>query len=153
MDLYLKAIFRRIYKVKRRNLRRRRRPTASDKKAYVIYRSAARELVVNRLAYWNAIYGFTWKKIFIRNQITRWGSCSSDKNLNFNFRIVLLPKDLQDYLIVHELCHLGRMDHSADYWKLVEKALPEYRALDERLRAVSIRSIVYRADSGVHPDY
>ena len=71
----------------------------------------------------------------IRNQRTRWGSCGRDGHITLNWRLVLMPASVRDYVLVHELMHLRRMDHSPQYWKLVEDACPDYRAARAWLRA------------------
>lgn len=68
-----------------------------------------------------------YKNITIKNQKKRWGSCSSDRNLNFNWRLIRMPKDIIDYVVVHELCHLKQMNHSKAFWDEVEKVLPDYK--------------------------
>lgn len=102
---------------------------------YSAYKEQARELVVQKIAQWNQFYRFEFGRVAIRTQKTRWGSCSSKRNLNFNYRIVFLPEELQDYLIVHELCHLQEMNHAAAFWTLVEKTIPSYKILRARLKA------------------
>jgi predicted metal-dependent hydrolase len=99
-------------------------------------RIAARVLVQSRLAYFNQFYQFSYNKVFIKSQRTRWGSCSSNANLNFNYRIITLPPDLQDYLIVHELCHLKEFNHSKAFWDLVALQIPNYQVLKTTLRAI-----------------
>ncbi len=101
-------------------------------------RIIAKEVATERAAYFNAYYKLEYKKIFIKNQKTRWGSCSSKQNLNFNFRIALLRPELQDYLVVHELCHLKEMNHGKAFWALIEEQIPEYRELDRELKRQSI---------------
>ena len=69
----------------------------------------------------------SFKKVTLRAQTTRWGSCSSAGNLNFNWKLVHFPPAVIDYVIVHELAHRKHMDHSADFWQFVEQFLPDYR--------------------------
>lgn len=71
--------------------------------------------------------GVTYGHLHIKDQRSRWGSCSGAKNLNFNWRLILAPEAVCDYVIIHELCHLVHMDHSPDFWKLVESMDPRYR--------------------------
>jgi hypothetical protein len=96
---------------------------------------AARALVHARLAHWNSFYNFRIGRVAIRNQATRWGSCSKKGNLNFNYRIAHLPQPLADYLIVHELCHLGEFNHSPRFHALVARVLPNHRELRRILRS------------------
>ncbi len=86
-------------------------------------------LVNYKIAEWNKIYNFEFNRISIRNQKTRWGSCSRKKNLNFNYRIMYLPEKVIDYIIIHELCHLKEFNHSKNFWNLVQVALPDYKEI------------------------
>lgn len=111
------------------------RPSKAAQKAhYVQHKKSAQELAVRRVAYLNEHYGFTYKQITIRNQKTRWGSCSKKGNLSFNYKIALMPEYLADYIIIHELCHLGAFDHSTKFWNLVAETVPNYKALRRELR-------------------
>jgi predicted metal-dependent hydrolase len=94
----------------------------------------ALHLVLEKIKMFDPIYGLRPKKIFIRNQSTRWGSCSSKGNLSFNFRLIYLPEPLLDYLVVHELCHLREMNHSQRFWSLVAKTIPDYKKRKAVLR-------------------
>jgi predicted metal-dependent hydrolase len=91
------------------------------------YRDQAYEVVDSRIAYFNKFYKYDIERVTIRNQSTRWGSCSHKKNLNFNYKIALLPPELQDYIVVHELCHLAQMNHSQKFWDLVAIQIPNYK--------------------------
>ena len=94
----------------------------------------ARDFVARRLEKYGEIYGFQYKSVAIRNQKTRWGSCSSKGNLNFNYKIMLLPERHADYIIVHELCHLKEFNHSKRFWNLVAQTIPEYEKIISQLR-------------------
>lgn len=106
---------------------------------YAQYKEAARHLAEGRLSYFNRFYGFEINRISIKKQKTRWGSCSRKGNLNFNYKIALLPPDLADYIIVHELCHLGQFNHSAKFWHLVSKIFPDYQAKRRQLNSTEFR--------------
>ncbi|MBP6911631.1 MAG: M48 family metallopeptidase [Candidatus Pacebacteria bacterium] len=97
-------------------------------------RELAREYVQSRIDHWNSFYNFSYNKVFIRNQRTRWGSCSSLGNLNFNSRIMRLSPELRDYIVVHELCHLQEFNHSPAFWDLVGETIPEYTMLRKNLK-------------------
>lgn len=101
---------------------------------YKRYKKSAHAFAVSRVEHFNRIYGFRYNGINIKNQKTRWGSCSRKGNLNFNYKIVLLPKKVADYVIVHELCHLREFNHSKKFWNLVGKAIPEYSGIRNELR-------------------
>lgn len=108
--------------------------TKHTKKEIQEYSVLALKLVKSRLEYFNQHYNLGYKKIFIKNQKTKWGSCSSTKNLNFNYKIILLPQHLQDYLVVHELCHLKEFNHGKAFWNLVGEKIPDYKILSKKLR-------------------
>lgn len=94
----------------------------------------ARNLIRKRIEHYNRHYQFSYLRLTIRDQKTRWGSCSSNKTLSFNFRLALLPLELVDYVVVHELCHLKEMNHSRKFWLLVAQTLPHYPILRKQLR-------------------
>ncbi len=104
---------------------------------YLEHKEAARKLVTERIKHFNTFYNFSFKKISIRNQSTRWGSCSRKGNLNFNYKLVLLKSELSDYIIVHELCHLKEFNHSKRFWDLVVKTIPDHTTLRRELRSVN----------------
>lgn len=101
---------------------------------FLANKELARSLVYERIKYFNQQYQFPVKRISIRNQRSRWGSCSKKGNLNFNYKIMLLSPMVSDYIIVHELCHLGEFNHSKRFWELVAKTIPDHRQIRKELR-------------------
>ena len=91
------------------------------------YIAAAKEYFPKRAAYFVQFTGGSYNRISVRDQKTRWGSCSARGTLSFNWRLMLAPPTVADYVIVHELCHLTYMNHSADFWQKVESVYPDYR--------------------------
>ena len=94
----------------------------------------ARKVIPERAAYYAPLIGVTYGKIAIRCQKTRWGSCSSKGNLNFNCLLMLTPPEVLDSIVVHELCHRKHMNHSARFYAEMAKVLPEYRQHQKWLR-------------------
>lgn len=88
-----------------------------------------------------AQYGYSHARITIRAQRSRWGSCSRSGNLSFNYKIAALPPELREYIVAHEICHLGAFDHSARFWQLVERTIPDYRARRARLRRTTFMTV------------
>ena len=86
-----------------------------------------RPVLEHRVSYYASLMKVDYGRITIRNQKTRWGSCSSAGNLNFNWRLALLSEELLDYVVVHELAHRLEMNHSAAFWKIVARILPDYK--------------------------
>lgn len=90
--------------------------------------------IPKRVEYFSKLIGVNYGRITIRNQKTRWGSCSSRGNLNFNCLLMLTTPEAIDYVVVHELCHRKQMNHSKAFWSEVEKILPDYKTQVKWLR-------------------
>lgn len=97
--------------------------------------SQARTILVQRLEVLAARHGFTYNRVFIRNQKTRWGSCSHKNNINLNAKLVHLPQSLMDYTILHELVHTRIKHHGPQFWEALSKQIPNPRELDRQLNA------------------
>lgn len=107
-------------------------------KRYKTHKDTTLVLVKERVKYFNETYCFSFNKVSIRNQKRQWGSCSEKRNLNFNFRLLFLPSRLLDYVIVHELCHLGEFNHGDGFWRLVAQTMPQYRSLEKELKSYKL---------------
>ena len=115
--------------------RARLTPSAFGAEERKALRDRARAELPPRLYELAAEHGLTVAGVSIRNQRTRWGSCGRDGNITLNWRLVLMPQAVRDYVLIHELMHLRRLDHSPAYWKLVAAACPGYREARQWLRA------------------
>ncbi len=115
-----------LAKVRQRKDLNHQQPRLSMDEIHALAQKAM-EVLPERTAYFAARIGVSYGGITIRNQRTRWGSCSSKGNLNFNCLLMLTPPEIQDYVVVHELCHRKEMNHSDRFWKEVEKILPDYK--------------------------
>ena len=122
-----------------RTKRRRSLPRAHPRQDYLLHKETARVFVKKKLEEWNQYYGFSYNRITIRDQRSRWGSCSKKGNLNFNYRIIHLPEQLADLVIVHELCHLKEFNHSLSFWNLVARAIPDHLSRRHTLARFSLR--------------
>ena len=91
------------------------------------YRRQAQIVIGEKAREFAALLGVSYAAVRIKDQRSRWGSCSGKGNLNFNWRILMAPEAVCDYVVIHELCHLVHMDHSERFWKLVESVCPDYR--------------------------
>jgi len=100
--------------------------------------SRIQKLFFSKVAYYAAVMGVTYGRITIRDQKTRWGSCSSKGNLNFNYRLAYLPEELLDYVIVHELAHRIYMNHSENFWQKVAQYFPDYKICRKKLKEIPI---------------
>lgn len=110
-----------------------------NKKEYLLYKNKTLLFVKERLEYFNLFYNFKYNKISVKNQKTRFGSCSANRNLNFNYKIAKLPKEIADYVIIHELCHLKELNHSKNFWNLVSKKAPDYLKTRKKLKEMSLK--------------
>jgi predicted metal-dependent hydrolase len=94
----------------------------------------ALRVIPERVAHFAPLVGVTYGRITIRNQRTRWGSCSSRGNLNFNCLLMLVPPKVLDYVVVHELCHRKEMNHSPRFWAEVERIIPDFKTYEKWLK-------------------
>ena len=105
---------------------------------YLAHREEARSLITERLAELNRTYGFDYKRVSIKDTTSRWGSCSRQRNLNFSYKLLYVPAELRDYVVVHELCHLRYMSHGPRFWELVSRAIPDHKQRRRELRKYSL---------------
>ena len=94
----------------------------------------ALERIRERLSYYAPLIGVEFGRVAIRDQKSRWGSCSAKHNLNFNWKLIMAPPEALDYVVIHELCHLIEFNHSRRFWSLVEKQMPEYEVWKKWLK-------------------
>lgn len=97
--------------------------STAEKERYI---SLAKEIILHKVIYYARIMNVDFKRITLREQKTRWGSCSASGSLNFNWRLILAPEDVLDYVIVHELAHRTEMNHSKAFYTIIENILPDY---------------------------
>lgn len=122
---------------------RKRGPSKAERRrAFDTHKEWALGVVSEALERFRPLYGFTWGTVTIRDQKSRWGSCSARGDLSFSWRVATLPPRLADYLVVHELCHRGEFNHSPRFWALVGRAIPDYRERREELKRLSLRTVV-----------
>jgi predicted metal-dependent hydrolase len=105
------------------------------------YKQRAKEFVYDRIKYYNSFLQKNIRNVRIKDQKKRWGSCSNLGNLNFNWRIIMMPEEMFDYIIVHELCHLKFLNHSKAYWKSVEEILPDYKEREKWIKLNAVRFV------------
>ncbi len=137
------TFFRKI-KIKKRKTRKSRSLVATKK--YLEHKEITRKIVLEKLEVFKNIYlelgyDLSFNRVAIRDTKTRWGSCSSKKNLNFNYRLALLPSYLVDYIVVHELCHLKEMNHRESFWNLVSLTSPNYLEHKKELTKINLKKI------------
>ncbi|TSC85606.1 MAG: hypothetical protein G01um10148_992 [Parcubacteria group bacterium Gr01-1014_8] len=112
----------------------------SGRRDYLKFKEDARSFLHERVAYWNAHYNFSFRRIAIKNTSRTWGSCSKKGNLNFSFSLLFLPKELADYVVVHELSHLAHPNHSRSFWAEIAKTIPDFQARRQELKRYMPRS-------------
>lgn len=100
----------------------------------VLAKKAARSRLEERVRFYSEKMGVSCGRIAVREQKTRWGSCSGKGNLNFNWKLILMPPEILDYVVVHELAHRREMNHSRAFYRIVAGVLPDYRMRERWLR-------------------
>ncbi len=103
----------------------------------VLYRSLAGNFIPERVSHFSELTGWIPSGVRIGAANTSWGSCSGKNSLNFTWKLILAPPELVDYVVVHELAHTVEHNHSARFWKLVERVLPDYKQRRARLRTLA----------------
>ena len=98
------------------------------------YQEKAAACIPKRIAYYEKLIGVKCTKLSLRNAKTRWGSCSSERHIMINWKLIMAPVEVLDYVICHELCHILQMNHSKKFWALVEKYMPDWKEKKEWLR-------------------
>jgi len=104
-----------------------------------IYRLCAKAVLTERVSVFAEVVGASPAAVRINGAQSRWGSCSGKKNLNFSWRLMMAADPVIDYVVVHELAHLKEMNHSAGFWKIVERVLPDYKERQKQLRELQIQ--------------
>jgi len=99
----------------------------------------AKEIIRNRLNELSQIYGFHFNRSFIRSQKTRWGSCSAKNNINLNIKLINLPDELRNYVIMHELVHTKIKNHSCEFWQEMTKYYSDPKSVDKQLRKFNLK--------------
>jgi predicted metal-dependent hydrolase len=111
---------------------------ALSKKAARIDQAEAKQRIVERLQELGKLHGFVYNKVFVRNLRSRWGSCSHKNNLSLNMKLIVLPKEILDYVILHELVHTRIRNHGNAFWKALDILVGDARALDLRLKPYNV---------------
>jgi predicted metal-dependent hydrolase len=104
-------------------------------------RSQAKKKITIRLEELAAKHGFTYNRVFIRNQKTRWGSCSHQNNISLNIKLAGLPAELMDYVILHELVHTRHKNHGKDFWDELDKFVSSSRSIARQLRKYTVQTL------------
>jgi len=106
----------------------------TDKLHFHLHRADCLELVRSKVAKWNKTLNYPVSSIRIKQMTSRWGSCTASNALSFNYKLLFLPDEIQDYVVVHELCHIQEKNHSSNFWCLVDAVTPNRPELVSKLR-------------------
>lgn len=109
-------------------------PRAASAQDLAKQKLLARRKIMERINYYNKEGCFKFKRVAIKDMSSRWGSCSREGNLNFNYRLLYLPHELLDYVVVHELCHLMEHNHGLNFWREVQKIMPDYKIKERKIK-------------------
>ncbi len=115
-----------IYKQAKREMSNAKNRTERSEKEIQELREKARKILTIKSHQYATWIGVSFERIRIGDQRTRWGSCSSKGTISYNWKLILMPEEIMDYVVVHELCHLLEMNHSPRFWQLVADVLPDY---------------------------
>ena len=113
---------------------------------YLRCKAQARQIITHKVADWARRMEVTYERIAIRDTVSRWGSCSAKKNLNFSYKVAFLPEELSTYIIIHELAHTVHLNHSVDFWNLVARFCPNYQQCQQALRTYSLRQNTFESN-------
>lgn len=102
------------------------------------YKEIARAKIEKKVEEFNKIYNHNYGRISIKRTSTRWGSCSSKGNLNFHYKLIFMTEEMMNYVVIHELCHLKELNHSKNFWRLVEVAMPDYKRVVKDFKKMKI---------------
>jgi predicted metal-dependent hydrolase len=111
------------------------------RKHYLEHKSQARKTIIERAHFFANLYGVKLNRISIKNIRTRWGSCSKLGNLNFTYKLIFLPRELMDYVIIHEVCHLLEFNHSYKFWDQVARTMPQYKNIVKQMRKINLLTL------------
>lgn len=120
-----------------RRLQRKAKPKTKNS-IYLKHKEQARAVIISSVEHWAKFCEVEPKRVAIRDQKSRWGSCSAHGNLNFSYKLLFLPACLRDYIVVHELCHLKELNHGSRFWQLVETQIPDYKDRVIELRKLEV---------------
>jgi predicted metal-dependent hydrolase len=111
------------------------------RKHFLEHKSPARRAITERCKFFADLYGVQLKRIAIKDTKTRWGSCSKLGNLNFTYKLIFLPKELMDYVVIHEICHLLEFNHSSKFWAQVARTVPHYKKIIKEMQSINLHKL------------